>query len=246
MKGPNCDTVTLQEHDGDIHVQRRIPTQATQTNPDQLMAQLAKVDLLRRPFSTLQDLLNYRSARSALAEGADEFRVLFRRFLNSGVDCQCLWLDFDPPCDANLRPHWMSINLNGIEHNATQVGAVFLDLPDDHFDSVICMSLGRFSRPHGLVAEMRRVLKQSGQIWVETPLNAPYSDGSKGLEADYWRITPDGLRVMLERFDEIFCSAYSPNGSTLRSYSFFYGLKPSAEVSNLITGNPIDVGKQQC
>ncbi len=41
----------------------------------------------------------------------------------------------------------------------------------------------------------------------------------------YWRITPDWLRLLCERFDEILCSVFESGDRGLQTVSFFYSLK---------------------
>ncbi len=55
--------------------------------------------------------------------------------------------------------------------------------------------------PTRAIAEFLRVLKPGGSAWVEVPMTYPYHEAPK----DYWRVTPDGLRLWMVKFDEVAC-----------------------------------------
>lgn len=175
------------------------------------------------------DLLDYRRARVGLADAAEEYRSLFRRFVAASIGGRCLRLLVAGEPEEALGPNWVDLPLAEVERQTWESGRVSLDLAGDYFDAVLCADLGRVSRPGELAAELRRVLKRAGQLWIQAPLNAPYYPISDPGLAEYWRVTPEGLRVLLGGFDEILCAVCPRAGSALRTYSFFYGLKPAGE-----------------
>jgi hypothetical protein len=146
-------------------------------------------------------------------------------------------LGFNSDANRNLGSNWFDVGLRHVEEQTKLAGKVSIDVEDEYFDAVLCTGLGRVSQPASLIAEARRVLKQAGQIWVEVPLCGPYLPGEQQTDTEYWRFTPDGLRVLLESFDEIMCSAYLPSGSALRSCSFFYGLRPTIDLWGIAEGD---------
>lgn len=180
----------------------------------------------------LKDLLEYERAKSQFGDTVEEFDRLFRRFLAGGTGGRCLRLLFDADSEDELGPNWATLDLAPIETRAKEGGQISIDLEDEYFDSVLLTGLSQISRPQFLIAEVRRVLKRTGQIWVQVPLNIPYFLSQNPNQREYWRITPEGLRVLFEGFDEIFCSVYLPGGNALRKFSFFYGLKPPIETDD--------------
>ncbi len=120
--------------------------------------------------------------------------------------------------------------LEKAEQWTQESGGLFLDLEDDSLDAVLVSGLNRISKPAGLILEIKRILKPGGEVWAEVPLASPWDQTSRQEDADYWRMTPAGLRVMMDQFDEIHCAAYIPAGCSLRSFSVFYGLKSAGEI----------------
>ncbi len=190
----------------------------------------ARGGLVNEALQVLQDLRDYRKAKAQVCDLSDEFQSLFKRFLAASAGRKCLRLGFDSDAKRDFGSNWFDVKLSRIEEETKLAGTVSIDVEDEYFDAVFCTGLGRVSQPASLIAEARRVLKQAGQIWVEVPLCGPYLPGEQQTGTEYWRFTPDGLRVMLESFDEIMCSAYLPSGSALRSCSFFYGLRPAIDL----------------
>ena len=163
--------------------------------------------------------------RSKHAEQPGDAEYLFSRFL-SGTE-KGLQLQFEPSAPLSFGRNWLAIDPETIERGASESCKVSLELEDGYFDKVLCTGLDRVARPASLIMEMRRVLKRGGQIWVQAPLNSAYSP-----EADdppypvYWQFTPRGFQVLLQRFDEIMCSACPTDTLTPQQDSFFYGVKP--------------------
>lgn len=200
-------------------------------NPPQQCGDIGFLDGKRH---LLRDFLDYQNAKAQLGDAIEEFYNLFKRFLAASVGGRCLRLLFDANSEPELGRNWVTVDLDKIERLARETGTLCIELEDEYFDAVLCTGLDRMSRPHRLIAEVKRVLKRAGQIWVQTPLNAPYLPAGDPTKAEYWRITPDGLRVLLEDFDEILCTVYPQGGSALRVGSFFYGLKSVDEPDDLI------------
>jgi len=75
----------------------------------------------------------------------------------------------------------------------------------DSFDFVICTDvLEHIPRPWEAVRELYAVLKPGGILLLTTPFNF-HLHGNEQVR-DYWRISADGLRVLLQEiagFDEI-------------------------------------------
>lgn len=178
--------------------------------------------MFKTKVQLLHDFWDYQRAKSLMGEASQELPSLFRRFLTATVGMDCLRLTFDSDKAPELGSNWLIQDLNQVESEACPR----LKHADNRFDAILCTGLGHLSQPIGLIAEIRRVLKQSGEVWIDVPLTAPYRQSEVEQRAEFWRFTPEGLRVLMADFDEVFCSAYLPAGSALRHASFFYGLKP--------------------
>lgn len=71
-------------------------------------------------------------------------------------------------------------------------------LADDSFDYVVCTEvLEHTLRPFDAAAEIERVLKPGGLLFVTTPFNFRIH----GPLPDCWRFTEHGLRALLDRFE---------------------------------------------
>jgi SAM-dependent methyltransferase len=194
----------------------------------------------------LQDLLEYMRAKAQSGDSIDEFFRLFRLFLSGSLGGNCLRLVFSGDDEPELGPNWATLDLSQIEDQATTQGAVSIDLADDYFDAVLVSGLERVSRLAPLIAELRRVLRPSGQIWVQVPLCTPFRMENRAEYREYWRLTPEGLRVLFEAFDEIFCSVYNPGGSSLRAFSFYYGMKPPIEGEEMANTDEGKIKTRRC
>jgi SAM-dependent methyltransferase/uncharacterized protein YbaR (Trm112 family) len=76
------------------------------------------------------------------------------------------------------------------------------DLPfaSGSFDAVICQAvLEHVVRPHDCIAEMHRVLKPHGVVFIDVPFLFPVHMGAH----DFTRFTLGGLRAACRRFDEL-------------------------------------------
>ena len=97
-----------------------------------------------------------------------------------------------------------------------------LEFDDDSFSRIVCWSiLEHVASPRKAIEELYRVLKPGGYIWVQLPFYFPYHEDPK----DYWRVTPDGLRIWMSNFQEIECGSILWAKSSLISASFFHGRK---------------------
>jgi len=98
-----------------------------------------------------------------------------------------------------------------------------LEFPDDMFDGIVCNAiLEHVDDPARAIRELYRVLRPTGKIWVEVPLNQPYHPSPN----DYWRVTPEGLRLWMRQFKEVSCGGFFINNSAIYTGVYFYGIKP--------------------
>ena len=97
-----------------------------------------------------------------------------------------------------------------------------LEFEDDYFDGISCSAiLEHVENPIKAISEMFRVLKKGGKIWVEIPFNQPYHPSPH----DYWRVTPDGMRIWMHQFKELSTGAFFINKSLIYTGVYYYGEK---------------------
>lgn len=74
---------------------------------------------------------------------------------------------------------------------------------DASYDAVICLAvLEHVPRPWDAIREMRRVLKPGGALFMYVPFLSPYH-AMPGYYGDYFRYTEDGIRSLLESWDDV-------------------------------------------
>jgi len=74
-----------------------------------------------------------------------------------------------------------------------------IDLPDGTVGTAVAMdTLEHVEYPRQAMAELYRVLRDGGIAIVSSVMNFPIH----GYPNDYWRFTPEGMRSLLEVFDE--------------------------------------------
>lgn len=94
-----------------------------------------------------------------------------------------------------------------------------LEFDDDVFDLVVCNAiLEHVIDPRTAIAELGRVLKPGGEIWVEVPFNQPYHP----CPHDYWRVTVPGLCEWMKAFKRIDSGVF---GNMLYNGVYYYGCK---------------------
>jgi SAM-dependent methyltransferase len=128
--------------------------------------------------------------------------------------------------ERKLAPHWVSvdrydtsplIDFNYDVHD--------LPFPDASFDFVVCAAvLEHVEYPQKAIAELTRVLRPGGEIWIEVPMDQPYHPSP----GDFWRVTHEGMRIWMKGIDEAAIGIVFMNESPIYNYVFFHGIKPSS------------------
>lgn len=96
-----------------------------------------------------------------------------------------------------------------------------LGFEDGVFDLVVCNAvLEHVVDPVRAIAELGRVLKEGGQIWVEVPFNQPYHP----CPGDFWRVSVPGLESWMAGFRKINSGIF---GGMIYNGVFFHGMRDS-------------------
>jgi SAM-dependent methyltransferase len=182
---------------------------------------------LQRLFPTAFFVLRYQFAKRQVrnAYGLPNKDRLWREFLDEANSAgkKCLQIGVRDHDGKKFGPNWVSVDKFDQRD--------FIDYHDDvealhfengTFDAIVCdQVLEHVPRPWVAIAELHRVLRPGGTIWVSVPLSYPYHEGPK----DYWRATPDGLRVWMADFLEVGCGIDYWTRSSLGCASHFFGRK---------------------
>lgn len=78
-----------------------------------------------------------------------------------------------------------------------------MPIPDASYDAVICLAvLEHVPRPWDAIREMKRVLKPGGTVFLYVPFLSPYH-AMPGYYGDYIRLTGDGIRALLDGWEDV-------------------------------------------
>jgi SAM-dependent methyltransferase len=182
----------------------------------------SRVERLLKRYAPLPFyLLLYSHSSSKIRSKVDRER-LFRDFL-AQASGPCLQIAVKSEIGRKFGDNWTSVDK--YDHSAVidrHDDIHSLGFPDEHFNAVVCWSvLEHVPEPQRAIAEMRRVLKPGGTIWVQLPFLFPYHADPH----DYWRVTPSGLRQWMRDFEEVVCGADYWARTTIITASFFWGRK---------------------
>ena len=180
-------------------------------------------------FPTVYYVLRYelaeRQARNAFeSKNRSKWRSTFFEDANS-AGRKCLQIGVFEGAAGKFGPNWVSVDKydqrDFIDYH-DDINA--LHFADDTFDALYCNAiLEHVPEPTRAIAEFLRVLKPGGSAWVEVPMTYPYHEAPK----DYWRVTPDGLRLWMAKFDETACGISYLTRSPLACGAYFLGRKPT-------------------
>ena len=184
---------------------------------------------LESVFPTVYYVLRYelaeRQARNAFeSKNKSKWRSTFFEDANS-AGRKCLQIGVFEGEGGKFGPNWVSVDKydqrDFIDYH-DDINA--LHFADDTFDALYCNAiLEHVPEPTRAIAEFLRVLKPGGSAWVEVPMTYPYHEAPK----DYWRVTPDGLRLWMAKFDEVACGISYLTRSPLACGAYFLGRKPT-------------------
>jgi len=170
---------------------------------------------------TLYFLIQYYRSSKKIRSGTNERNDLFNAFVKNSEGKRGLQISVKDEIGQKFGDNWVSVDKydesDFIDH-AYDIND--LKFEDNSFDVVVCWSvLEHVPDPHAAIAEMSRVLKPGGEIWVQLPFLFPYHESPQ----DYWRVTPDGLRLWMSDYEEISCGCDYWSRSKLAAAAFFHG-----------------------
>jgi SAM-dependent methyltransferase len=115
-------------------------------------------------------------------------------------------LDIAPQVHEGATPHFQQATIETLDINPSAGATYTADIcqnnsaiiPDNHFDIVICTEvLEHTLQPFNAVAELHRILKPGGKLYLSTPFNFRIH----GPLPDCWRFTEHGLRALLVNYE---------------------------------------------
>lgn len=178
---------------------------------------------VRRTMPEAYFFMMYYRGMNKLGNSYDASVRHFRDLLDSTSNGSCLQIGVKEIHGAKFGPNWVSVDLYDTRDFIDYHYDIHdLKFENESFDAVVCISiLEHIPYPQKAISELCRVLKPGGKIWIQMPFTYPYHEGPD----DYWRASPQGLRVWLSDFKEIGCGAFRFNRTALVSSSYFYGTK---------------------
>lgn len=170
-------------------------------------------------------LRRYRAALKDMGDAGETQKRLFKELVAGSNGKRCLQIGVMN--DAKYADHWIAVDLfDDSPLIDFQYDVHDMNFESDSFDIVVCNAvLEHVPWPQKAIGELHRVLKPMGHIYVDLPWVQPFHEMPK----DFWRATPDGLRVWMAEFQEICCAHFSIDGSALYTGVFYYGTKPQAK-----------------
>ncbi len=115
-------------------------------------------------------------------------------------------LDIAPQVHEGAAPHFTQAQLETLDIDPTAGATYTADLcqnnsqaiPSNHFDHILCTEvLEHTLNPFAAVAELYRMLKPGGTVYISVPFNFRIH----GPLPDCWRFTEHGLRALLNAFE---------------------------------------------
>jgi len=176
--------------------------------------------ILAKFFPGVYYYLLYIRAAQKMRDHSGERKKLFSSLIERSEGKKCLQIGAR---DQKYTPRFVSVDLfdrsDLIDYN---YDVQELKFEDETFDIVVCNAiLEHVENPEKAIRELSRVLKTGGFIWIEVPFNQPYHPSP----GDFWRITPEGMKIWMRRFKEISSGFFKINKSPIYNGIFYYGKK---------------------
>lgn len=166
--------------------------------------------------------LQYRVSSGKVRSPPGRRDELFAEFL-SRCSGPCLQIAVKDEIGHKFGDNWISVDKYDPGEQIDRHDDVEnLGFDDASFNAAVCWSvLEHVPHPHQAISELRRVLRPGGLIWVQLPFLFPFHSSPN----DFWRVTPAGLRLWMEDFEEEACACDYWAGTRLVAATYFYGNK---------------------
>jgi SAM-dependent methyltransferase len=166
--------------------------------------------------------LRYRAVAAAQGQVDADVQRRFQDMIRRSHDKPSLQIGAR---DRKYAPHWVSIDL----YDTSPIIDFQYDVHDmpfapETFEFVACNAvLEHVENPTKAIAELHRVLRPGGEIWVEVPMTQPYHPAPN----DYWRVSHKGILIWMKAFTELSSGLVPIHGAPIYDYVYFHGRKPS-------------------
>lgn len=163
---------------------------------------------------------SYCKASKKMGDYESERVRLFEQLVENSANKKCLQIGVR---NEKYSPHWISVDLFDMSAYIDYHYDIHdLKFPNDTFDIIVCNAiLEHVENPEGAIRELYRVLKNDGSIWIEIPFNQPYHLSPN----DYWRVSPDGIKIWMKDFVEIASGHFKIDRSSIYNGVYYYGRK---------------------
>jgi SAM-dependent methyltransferase len=163
----------------------------------------------------------YRRAAAKLGDGLEARNRLFNEMVARSEGKPSMQVGVR---EAKYAPHWVSVDLYDTSPLIDYHYDIHdLKFEDESFDFVACLAvLEHVPYPQKAIAEMHRVLRPNGEIWIEIPFNQPYHPSPQ----DYWRVTPEGMQIWMKDFKQITLGMFLGHRSPIYNVIYYHGSKP--------------------
>jgi SAM-dependent methyltransferase len=178
--------------------------------------------MLRRHLPLLDLLVYYRSARRDGLLHGTQLAHRFDGMLNAAAGGRCLQVGVR---GQKFGPNWTAIDLCDRSPTIDSgMDVQHLAFPDQTFDAVTCNAvLECVPDPAQAIAELGRVLRPGGDIWIEIPFVQAHHPSAEQGWKDYWRVSVRGLQLWMSDFEEVSCGMF---GTPIWNGVYFHGRKP--------------------
>lgn len=173
----------------------------------------------KQPSSTSKALQRYKRADAAMGDQHEAYRAIIETFPT--LKGKCLQVGFR---DKPYGPNWDVLDLYD-DSKEVNIKADIMNtkLPDEIYDVIVASAiLEHVPYPQDAADEMFRMLKPGGLVFIAVPFNQPYHPSPM----DFFRFSPEGILVIMERFEEIKSGYFRIDDCYIYNGVFFWGRKP--------------------
>jgi len=178
---------------------------------------------LEKIAPTIYYLIQYRRAANRIDTPRDTRDQIFNDFIDSCKDLKGLQIAVKDDIGQKFGANWTSVDkFDEREFIDFHYDIHDLQFPEESFDAIVCISvLEHVTHPQKAIEELSRVLKPGGRMFIQLPFHYHYHASPN----DYWRVSPEGLRIWMEGYEEIAAGHFRFARSSLATSTFYLGTK---------------------